>query len=392
MKGFARDGVVYTCDGAVNIDDNIISRYSSWSSLKISQINVTEVKKVDTKPIYSNGVISYVKNNITYTTTNAKQWFYFIEDDTLKMTIFIDGEEITMDNVSKVEGLSPTVEIETNTEDEFVLKITDINGSYLTPNLKSSSATVTINNTLTSTSIKEALSANMGRVLKEEIDKCLVNKGEINDLDNIVDEGLYSITPTTLNNPFGKAYGKCLVFKNPSDNTIHQTVFKTSIIDPTFEIPFENNSLDASVLELSTIHATGIASRYNYYENDTKKWCEWNYMASSKQVDELKKQINVLMSEKINKGSFAPDESILSFAKNINDYATKEFIVPIIPPDAPAEFLATGAVEGIVELLCLDGARKILRITTYTGGDIKIYLRAYFNGSWNGEWKERGSI
>lgn len=40
-----------------------------------------------------------------------------------------------IDGADGKDGFSPTIEVHTNTKTEYVLKITDINGSYLTPNL-----------------------------------------------------------------------------------------------------------------------------------------------------------------------------------------------------------------------------------------------------------------
>lgn len=98
MAGIIKDGQVYA--GKVDIDDNIISSGKTWSSEKISKINVSDAKKVDSKPTYSDGTITYVKDGTSYTTTNSKQWFYYLENGSLKQTIFIDGEELTIDGAS----------------------------------------------------------------------------------------------------------------------------------------------------------------------------------------------------------------------------------------------------------------------------------------------------
>ena len=42
---------------------------------------------------------------------------------------------IGQDGADGKDGFSPTIEVHTNTKTEYVLKITDVNGSYLTPNL-----------------------------------------------------------------------------------------------------------------------------------------------------------------------------------------------------------------------------------------------------------------
>ena len=89
-------------DGTVEslLDDTSTRSDRTWSSEKISKINVTDAKKVDEKPTYSAGTITYVKNGTSYTTTNDKQWFYYLENEALKQTIFIDGEELTLGNAN----------------------------------------------------------------------------------------------------------------------------------------------------------------------------------------------------------------------------------------------------------------------------------------------------
>ena len=117
-------------DKKTEIDDKIVSSVKTWSSEKISKINVSDAKKVDAKPTYATGTITYVKDGTSYTTTNTKQWFYYFDNGSLKQTIFIDGEELTIDGAS--------VDF-----DEYVKKI---------------SITDTIDSTSTSTDIASALS------------------------------------------------------------------------------------------------------------------------------------------------------------------------------------------------------------------------------------------
>lgn len=95
-----RGNNIENCPSLVDIDDTIISNGKTWSSEKISKINVSDAKKVDSKPTYSDGTITYVKDGTSYTTTNSKQWFYYLENGRLKQTIFIDGEELTIDGSS----------------------------------------------------------------------------------------------------------------------------------------------------------------------------------------------------------------------------------------------------------------------------------------------------
>ena len=95
MAGIMRNGQAYAT--TASIDDKVISSRKTWSSERISKINISDAKKVDTKPTYADGSITYIKDGVSYTTTNNKQWFYYLDNDSLKQTIFIDGEELTID-------------------------------------------------------------------------------------------------------------------------------------------------------------------------------------------------------------------------------------------------------------------------------------------------------
>lgn len=66
----------------------------------ISKINVKDAIKVDSLPTYSNGTITYIKDGTTFTTTNSNIWFYYVVNGALKQTIFIEGEELTIDGAS----------------------------------------------------------------------------------------------------------------------------------------------------------------------------------------------------------------------------------------------------------------------------------------------------
>ena len=95
MGGIMKNGQAYAT--TASIDDTVISGSKTWSSEKISKINVSDAKKVDAKPTYADGTITYLKDGASYNTTNAKQWFYYLDNGSLKQTIFIDGEELTID-------------------------------------------------------------------------------------------------------------------------------------------------------------------------------------------------------------------------------------------------------------------------------------------------------
>ena len=98
MAGIAKNGKFYV--SSATIDDTLVRNDKTWSSEKISKMNISDAKKVDSKPTYSTGTITYIKDGETYTTTNARQWFYYVVDGVLKQTIFIDGEELTIDGAN----------------------------------------------------------------------------------------------------------------------------------------------------------------------------------------------------------------------------------------------------------------------------------------------------
>lgn len=97
MSGFAKNGVLYPSSGVYGIDDNVISSDTGWSSAKIMNklANVKSIMRVDEKPTITDGTITYVKDGTTYTTTDSETWFYYVIDNELYKTIFIDGVEYT---------------------------------------------------------------------------------------------------------------------------------------------------------------------------------------------------------------------------------------------------------------------------------------------------------
>lgn len=99
MSGIMRNGQSYASQAT--IDDKVVSDDKTWSSEKISKINIKDAKKVDSKPVCTpNGdgtyTITYIKDTLTNTTTDDNQWFYYTLNDVLYQTIFIEGEEMTI--------------------------------------------------------------------------------------------------------------------------------------------------------------------------------------------------------------------------------------------------------------------------------------------------------
>ena len=82
-------------------DTHIVNK--AYLEDRISKINVQHAVKVDELPICTdNGdgtyTVTYVKDGSTETTTDTSQWFYYLDDNgNLKQTIFLEGEELTID-------------------------------------------------------------------------------------------------------------------------------------------------------------------------------------------------------------------------------------------------------------------------------------------------------
>ena len=82
-------------------DTHIVNK--AYLEDRISKINVQHAIKVDELPICTdNGdgtyTISYVKDGTAKTTTDTSQWFYYLDNNSnLKQTIFLEGEELTID-------------------------------------------------------------------------------------------------------------------------------------------------------------------------------------------------------------------------------------------------------------------------------------------------------
>ena len=87
-------------------DTHIVNK--AYLEDRISKINVQHAVKVDELPICTdNGdgtyTISYVKDGTAKTTTDTSQWFYYLDDNgNLKQTIFLEGEELTIDGTEIV--------------------------------------------------------------------------------------------------------------------------------------------------------------------------------------------------------------------------------------------------------------------------------------------------
>ena len=97
MAGMAKNGVLYPSGGVYGINDDVVSPNSGWSSQKVMNklASIKSIMRVDEKPTIANDTITYIKDGTTYTTTDSETWFYYVIDNELYKTIFIDGVEYT---------------------------------------------------------------------------------------------------------------------------------------------------------------------------------------------------------------------------------------------------------------------------------------------------------
>lgn len=114
---------------------------------EIKKLQKTPAIAVDAKPIYADGVITYLQDGQTKTTEDADQWFYYSDGDALFQTIWITGVEKTI----KSGGVD---------FDEFVKK-------------------ENIVDELTSTATDKPLSANQGKELSDALLQGLSEKLDI---------------------------------------------------------------------------------------------------------------------------------------------------------------------------------------------------------------------
>lgn len=105
-KTFSSSKIEEVVAQKTDIDDTITSTDKTFSSDRIMKIinSVSSVYKVDEKPIcVDNGdgthTTTYVKDGETKT-TNDTAWYYYVLDNILYQTIFIEGDELTIRNSS----------------------------------------------------------------------------------------------------------------------------------------------------------------------------------------------------------------------------------------------------------------------------------------------------
>lgn len=173
-----------TVDGSVDKKiETCLTDSKDYTDRKISEIESKQAIVCDEKPIYSNGVTTYVKDGNTETTDEENIWFYYEENNQLVQTIWITGEEITIVSAGSVnfeELISRTKDVVSvySGDEADTSKIPDLLAiKSLETKLQGKIDTKidgdAIYDGLDNTSIISALSANQGRILNETINKKL---------------------------------------------------------------------------------------------------------------------------------------------------------------------------------------------------------------------------
>ena len=193
-------GQYLSYDGAikkwVNKDVDLAGTLQSakdYTDEEIKKAQESNAISCDEKPTYDSGTdtVTYIQNGETKTEKDTTSWFYYKEDDSTVQTRWINGVEFTI-NVGSVD-LSDYVNKTTDIDSTFAEvpasldKIPDLkylNGFrlWLVDYIGEKVNITDIVDNLTSESTNVPLSANQGRILKNEID----TKADKSDLDDYV--------------------------------------------------------------------------------------------------------------------------------------------------------------------------------------------------------------
>lgn len=163
-----------TIDGS-----NVLSEAKQYTDEEILKINNAEAIAVDSKPTFADGTITYTKNGVEETTTNANTWFYYTVDTKSYQTIWVDSTEFTVEingTIDFVDYVNKTTDVVSTYTGEEVdkTKIPDLAAidtlyDLVKTALGSKVNTVDIVDDLISEATDKPLSANQGKVLDEKI-------------------------------------------------------------------------------------------------------------------------------------------------------------------------------------------------------------------------------
>ena len=167
----------------------VLSDAKAYTDTTLTNINQASVISVDAKPTYSDGVITYVEDGDTKTTTDTNTWFYYIDGTDYVRTMFINGKEVTM-------SLSQSINLT-----DYVSKTKDVSSVY-TENMADTSKIPSIkalNDLLTIVVGKIAGKVNVADII-DDTSHSDTNKPAsartVKELRDMIDNAFTSITGT----------------------------------------------------------------------------------------------------------------------------------------------------------------------------------------------------
>lgn len=253
MSGFAKNGVLYPCNGIFGIKDDTVSSSTGWSSQKVMEklTHVKSIIRVDAKPTLADGTITYVKDGTTYTTTDQESWFYYIIDDLLYKTTFIDGVEYTKDDSDVilddyVEKASIITELNDTCTDEQIptAKVVNDKLSEVFQNVDNGKSLIAsaITDKGVNTSKDDTFST-----MAENI-KLIVSGSDITLIHNAMEELGYNYTDLTYTNieKTAELIKKYFILKSTTQST-------TYLVNANEDLNFDSGLTDAEMQDFGSV-------------------------------------------------------------------------------------------------------------------------------------------
>jgi len=182
---------------------NTLKDAKAYVDQRISEMSDNAAINCDSKPSYfdaGNGeiTITYLKDGEAYTTNETSTWFYYTQDDKLMQTIFIvdstDNSVTVQDIVSAGETnfedfVSKSKDVVSTFDGADTTKIPNVEAlqaleTYLQTDIDSKISGDAILDSVESSSLTSALSANQGRILNEKINTKLDKTFSGDDIAN----------------------------------------------------------------------------------------------------------------------------------------------------------------------------------------------------------------
>ena len=178
-----------TVSGSIKkASSNALKDAKAYVDQRISEMSDNAAINCDAKPSYFDAgdgeiTITYLKDGEAYTTNETSTWFYYTQDDKLMQTIFIvdstDNSVTVQDIVSAGETnfedfVSKSKDIVSEFDGADTTKIPNVEAfqaleTHLQTNIDSKISGDAILDSVESSSVTSALSANQGRILNEKI-------------------------------------------------------------------------------------------------------------------------------------------------------------------------------------------------------------------------------